>query len=515
MRPASGARLLPSRLGVLGVALLWGVGLWGAGCGEAPTSEAIEYCIPLEPGAGRVPTARVLLDYGRFDSDHRPTRADTVRFLVATESPFTVVDGRVAGVDTGDASVTTETLRLAVTDAVSEPVATRALFWDVSALVQPMDPLGPRGSEEQYAGWIGGDLLRKYAVRLVLQTDPTCRLPWLEQVATWPSLTFRQELPDSAKELSADGYGVLPYDLVGGGTAELGGEGIRFGATRVTVGACVAPEPFDPTAPIRMEDIPLTGVDAWVLVATGTQPLVLSESFYERLAATKSAERGEPWPAGVSAGSLFLPEGETFATQLGLERIALMSSRSDKQSPCMELQQRRRIEWAERCRADPECAATMNDEEQSVGLGKRGAAVLEVDVTRGGGAPLSTFVVSNETLLFSGLRGEMGTSAPAVDLLVGAAFLRYFEVLLDYPGSRLVMRCADYKAPVAARDCDPTAAADHYASCCPGEATLAREGRSCCDTQGGVDGAGRRHARSCHCAGSVCCQYFRYDPDKS
>lgn len=500
--------------GVLYALLLLCLALPAVGCGKEPTSEAIEYCIPLEPGAGRVPTARVLPDYDRYDSENRPTRADTVRFLVATESPFTVVDREVLGVSTGDASVTEQNLRLAVTDAVSDPVATRALFWDVSALVQPLGLLGPRGSAERYDGVIGGDLLRQYAVRIVLETDPTCRLPWLEQVATWPSLSFRQELPDSAKELSADGYGVLPYDLVGGGTAELRDASFSFGATRVTVGACVAPEPFDPTAPIRMADIPLTGVDAWVLVATGTQPLVVSQSFYERLAATKSAERGEPWPTGLAAGSVFLPEGETFATQLGLERLALVSSRSDKQSPCLELQQRRRIEWAERCRADPECAATMNDEEQAVGLGRRGPAVLEVDVTRGGsGAKLATFVVSDETLLFSGLRGELGTSVPAVDLLVGAAFLRYFEVLLDYPSSRLVMRCADYKVPVVARDCDPSASADHYASCCPAEATLAREGRSCCDTSGGVDGAGRRHARSCHCAGSVCCQYFRYDPD--
>jgi len=498
--------------------LLWPLGPLAVGCGEEPTSEAIEYCIPLESGAGSVPTARVLLDYDRFNSDNRPTRADTLRFLVATESPFTMVDSRVWGGVTEDASVTHQTLRLAVTDAVSDPVATRALFWDVSALVQPIGLLGPRGSAETYDGLLGGDLLRQYAVRIVFATDPTCRLPWLEQVVTWPSLTFRREIPDSAGELSADGYGVLSYDLAGGGTAELGDEDFRFGATRVTVGACVAPEPFDPTAVVRMVDIPLSGVDAWVLVATGTQPLVLSQSFYDRLAATKTAAGGEPWPTGLAAGSLFLPEGETFATHFGLERIALVSSRSDQQSPCLELQQRRRIEWAERCRADPECAPTMNDEEQEVGLNRRGAAVLEVDMSRGeagSGAGLPTFVVSDETLLFTGLRGEIGTAAPSVDLLVGAAFLRYFEVLLDYPSGRLVMRCADYKAPVAQRECDPSAESGHYASCCPAEATLAREGRSCCDTQGGTSGAGARRARSCHCAGSVCCKYFRYDPEGS
>ena len=84
-------------------------------------------------------------------------------------------------------------------------------------------PLGPAGSQEQYDGIFGGNLLRKYAVRLFLAEDRAgCKLPWVEQTPTWPSITFSPGYADTIAELSRDGYGVIKYELSGGGSAEAG-----------------------------------------------------------------------------------------------------------------------------------------------------------------------------------------------------------------------------------------------------------------------------------------------------
>ncbi len=495
-----------------------------AACGTKDRSEIVEFCIPLEESPNDLAVARVVLDYDRFSASNRPTSADTARFLVATESPMTVVDLSLLNVATGDASavVTQPEVKLGIADALSDPVAVRAAFWGIRAIGIHMPPLGPAGSEQTFAGLLGGNLLRRYAVRLFLGDDREgCMLPWRDEAPTWASLTFSPEYADTIDELSKDGYGVIKFDLAGGGQAEMEDEQFEFYPTRVAVGACVEPQPFDPTDPAitRIDDIPVTGVDAFLLIATGTQPLVLSETFYQRLVATKQAEPGSTWTANPSATSLYLPEGETYAQRDRLTRMVLIGNRSNRRGPCAELQQRRWIEWAERCRVNPDCNAVFSQEDKSRSLERKGSAVLELDVTRGATttAPeLPAYVVSDNTVLFWGLRAEMGTTTPVVDALVGTAFLRHFEVVLDYPNSRLIMRCASYKEHVAQLECDPSMDENDrrtWKSCCLPVGRLGTA--SCCDTRSLLnDSTGHRVARSCYCAGSPCCQYFRYEPEK-
>ncbi len=462
-------------------------------CGSDTDTRAIEYCIPLESGL-ELPVARVLLEYELFSSENRPTVADTNRFLVASESPITVVHGSEMEIGEVELAQTS----LAVLDADSEEVVGRAIFWDVSALRMVLPPLGPGGESVRYDGILGGDLLRKHSVRLVYHGDTTCSLPWMDVGYAPPSIKFSSALPDSDGELGNDGYAVLDYKLAGGGTAMVDDRELQFGATRVAVGVCVEPDPYwpddDSAMTVDCTDleahlevlVPVTGVDAFGLIATGTQPLVITESFYESL----SGQMGPGWPAsGEIATTIDLPEGTVDAVRVDLSRIALVGDRYNNRGPCAELALRRRIDLALRF-----CPTRVPSD-----VAKRGASVLEVDTQRTTGADqvsLPTYRIADSTMMMSGLQAEVSTQIPGIDLLVGAALLRHFELWIDYPASRVVMRCMNWVDPVSTADATEDALGRPVLPC-----IHATAGETCCAGEAG---------RECRCEGSPCCQYYRW-----
>ncbi len=465
-------------------------------CGSDSNTRAIEYCIPLEQGS-ELPVARVLIGYQGYSSDNRPTVSDTNRFLVASEIPITVMDG--TPVEAGGVELVRTSL--AVLDANSEAVVGRATFWDVAALRMLIPSLGPSGQTARYDGIIGGDLLRKYTVRLVYDEDTTCALPWLDSGFAPPSIKFSNALPDSDKELANDGFAVIDYKLAGGGTAMVDDRELNFGATRVTVGVCVEPDPYWPDAePAMVVDcdnltaevetlVPVSGVDAFGLIATGTQPLVLTESFYENL----SGQMGAGWPAGgETATTIDLPEGTVSAVRADLTRVALVGDRYDSRGPCAELAHRRRVDLALRF-----CPTKTASE-----VGKRGASVLEVDTERGAaqGVSLPAYRIPDSTMLMAGLQAEVSTQIPGIDLLVGAALLRHFELWLDYPDSRVVMRCMNWVDPVSTADATDDTTGRPVLPC-----VHATAGQTCCAGEAG---------RECRCEGSPCCQYYRWSSKK-
>jgi hypothetical protein len=486
---------------VRAIILPWLTGLVALGalgaCGSNDNTRAIEYCIPLEAGS-RLPVARVLLGYERFSSTDRPTVADTSRLLVASEIPITVVDGSVMEAGAVELARTS----LAVLDANSTEVVGRAIFWDVAALRMILPSLGPAGQSERYDGILGGDLLRKYSVRLVYDKDTTCALPWRDSGFAPPSIKFSAALSDSDEELGADGFAVIDYRLAGGGTAMVDDRELQFGATRVAVGVCVEPDPYWPDAePVMTVDctnleaqlealIPVTGVDAFGLIATGTQPLVFTESFYEIL----SGQMGPGWPAGgETATTIDLPEGTVGAAVVQLTRVALVGDRHNNRGPCAELALRRRIDLALR-----HCPTRVRSE-----VAKRGASVLEVDTQRFTGslqASLPAYRIPDSTMMMSGLQAEVSTQIPGIDLLVGAALLRHFEMWIDYPDSRLVMRCMNWVDPLSTADANGDSTGRPVLPC-----VHATAGETCCAGEAG---------RECRCEGSPCCQYYRWSaPD--
>lgn len=459
-----------------------------AACGGGGgTSEIIEFCTPIMTDVSMPPEACTVLMPG----DLPPLASQVSRFLLATEVPITTVDVATFAAATGD-STDNLSLRfasdtvLAVVDAISmaadDPVVGRALFSGFSFLVQPIPALGPGGGTRQYEGLLGGDLLRRYAVRICYEPDPQCVLPWVDPQQRFSTITFIQEVSDSDRELSADGFSVIRFGLAGGGTMVLNDKAVNFGATRVPVGACLGARPFDPlqfypaeldppdatAIPVsNMEQlhelIPESGASLFLLVATGTFPLILGRGAFERL-----LSRSESPPA-TTPSSFFLMEGEVEADRTEIPWLALTGNASSDLSPCGELARRRRIAWIRYWGMDQKDGTWRLDE--------KGASVARIS------SPIATYVIEDTTDLFQGIRFEMTPGSPQIDGMVGHDFLKHYEMVLDYPEGRLIMRCASCFQP------------DLQTEICPPMETLDASSMSCCDTS------------RCICPSSApCCQ---------
>ncbi len=263
-------------------------------------------------------------------------------------------------------------------------------------------------------------------------------------------------------------------------------ESVSFGATRVTVGACVEAEPFsfellDPaTAGIEtLEDlereIPTSGQNALFLVGTGTIPLVLGDVFFAGLRAA-GEETSREYP--TTSTTLNLMDGQVPAESTTLNRVALVGSVSDDMSPCQELALRRRIAWIRYWLPQQQWT------HEALKINKLGAPVAEYDAERdpeSAHEPLSAFIISDTTKLFEGLRFETSQQIPGIDGIIGHNFLKNFELILDYPGERIIFRCKNYKPP--------------NQTDCPNPEAL--ETNTCCESSG-----------RCVCPpAQPCCQY--------
>ncbi|MCD6500078.1 MAG: hypothetical protein J7M25_17435 [Deltaproteobacteria bacterium] len=421
-------------------------------------------------GAKILPQASVVLNPG----DEPPNADHARRFLLATEYPITTVDAtayqEVTGHSVADSS--TAVMSLAVVDALSmakqDPVVGRAEFFDFRGWIAPLPSIGTSDHMAQYSGILAGDLLRAYAIRLAYQDDPECHLPWSdEQFAT---ISFIQEFSDTSKELGRDGFAVLHIHLSGGGHYLVGGDSRNLGATRIGVGICIEPDPFD-LSTIALSDvvdqedlvskIPVSGTDAYLLVATGTLPLVLGHNAFQRLKAA-GADRSPPETYESTPKMLYQQSEAIEAEATTITRIAVVGNSSDGLGPCGELARSRRTQWIHTYRSEADWTSG------AWKLTHGSAAVAEFDGSRdatAGTGRLDVYAVPDESNLLQGIRFEVGADLPQVDGLIGHEFLRRFQMIIDYPGSRLVLRCARYRLP-SGQTCDATAVETNGESCC-------------------------------------------------
>ncbi len=475
----------PSRLLRFVLPALLAVPVFLSSCSDSsPKSDIFEYCTPMSASATRPPEAAVVLD----PADHRPSAGEVSHFLIATEYPLTTLDASAYAQAAGNAppdGLSIHPIDLAVVDASSiaptDPVVGRAEFEGFDLLVAHLPRLGTDRASRSYDGILGGDLLRRYAMRLAYQPDVECRLPWSN--AQFPTVTFFREVTDENDELAADGFAVISFDLSGGGRFLLSGQGHDFGATRIGVGACVEPDPFDPQDipedSVGDQDalaaaIPVTGTDAFLLVATGTVPMVFGESFFSRLTAGQTQDASSQHQ--LRDGSIFEQDGTIRAKVTRLSRVVLVGDTSDGLGPCGELARRRRIAWI-RTHKTPE-----KWDSGPWHVSTAGPAVVEFDGDRSDAtatASLDAYVIPDTSSLFQGIRFELGSDLPQIDGLVGHEFLRHFEVILDYPKQRLILRCSPYQS--------------QQNGACNSETQTA----PCCDEKG-----------RCVCPSTVpCCQY--------
>ena len=468
----------------LALTILFAALIFSACSDDSASSEIFEYCTPMSATATRPPEAAVALD----PATDRPTAEEAFHFLIGTEYPLTTLDASTYAEVSGDsptARMSLHSVDLAVVDASSiaptDQVVGRAEFDGFNLAVTHIAPLGTDLGFKHYDGILGGDLLTRYALRLSYQPDVDCRLPWSD--AIFPTLTFFREFTDENDELAEDGFAVISFDIAGGGKFLLSGDSHDFKATRIGIGACIQPAPFDPAdlAPESVPDrdaldaaIPVTGTDAFLLVATGTVPIVIGEAFFERLKEGTTGDSTTTYP--VRNGTLYQPQGPVAAEVTNIERIALVGDTSDGLAPCGELARRRRIAWILAHKTEKEWASG------TWRISTAGPAVAEFDRDRTDAtatARLDAYVIPDESTLLQGMRFELGNDLPEVDGFVGHEFLRHFEFVLDYPSERLILRCASYRS-----------SGDDQ---CPSDDPHA----PCCDTK-----------RRCTCpANQPCCQY--------
>ena len=464
--------------------ILFAALIFSACSDDSASSEVFEYCTPMSASATRPPEAAVALD----PAEKRPTAEEAFHFLIGTEYPLTTLDASTyteIGGSSPTGSMAIQSVDLAVVDASSiaptDQVVGRAEFDGFDLAVAPIGPLGTDSGAKHYDGILGGDLLTRYALRLSYQPDLDCRLPWSD--ALFPTLTFFREFTDENDELAEDGFAVISFDISGGGKFLLSGDSHDFKATRIGIGACIQPAPFDPAdldpADVPDQDalddaIPVTGTNAFLLVATGTVPVVLGAAFFERLKAAADGDATATY--SVRDGTLYQPQGPVEAKVTNIERIALVGDTSDGLAPCGELARRRRIAWILAHKTEKEWASG------TWHISTAGPAVAEFDGHRTDAtaiASLDAYVIPDESTLLQGVRFELGNDLPEVDGFVGHEFLRHFEFILDYPNERLILRCAAYKSTPDDQ--------------CPSDDSNA----PCCDTK-----------RRCTCpANQPCCQY--------
>jgi hypothetical protein len=335
------------------------------------------------------------------------------RFAAALDSgsPVTVVDPDHAPFQLDKAE-------LSLQDGLSLD-ATRFVFHQVEIYGIPLGRVGLDPGAEVH-GVLGASILRHFSVALHLGSKP--------------ALTLKDQTPDNRQDLAMDcdlapllsGAAAkrctadIPAIVGGGGAIEFGGEKRTLEPTRLVVPMCLQPAAFDPAVTQVADLNQASGVPATALVATGLGQSLIARSAYDRLRAQDNtiAESG--------TATLRLPFGDEQVGLTTIPRIALVSNEDADLGPCEELARRRR--WLVSLGRTPPTADIERDS----------AAVASLQTP----AETSFAIVADESPLFQALRQELRPLVPDVDVIVSGSILRYFELDLDYPHSRVLLRCA-------------------------------------------------------------------------
>ncbi|MBU1069225.1 hypothetical protein KJ975_06605 [Myxococcota bacterium] len=430
-------------------------------CDPSPGPLFLEYCIPitvqenLNPAGPIPPTVGVVLDYEAHPSAPVAGSDSVKSFLIATEVPVSIIENDT--VPTG--KMVLQETSLAIVDSLSvdptEPVAARVAFANLPVWAVPDATKLVPGLPLQ--GILGGDILRKFAARFYYRPDRQCSYFWDDTSTRWPNILLLKEQPATGNDLAEDGHAVIAYQLSGGGEFIVDNKVYDLPATRVTVQVCMNPDPFplrpdDPTmAPAAVNGrYPVTGIDMFALVATGSPQMLTTESAFERI--TYQMETNGLTPA-VEDVSVPLPEGVQQTQRIvNLPRMAILGGVSSSIGACAELARRRGQEYARR---NPTLTNPFfRDTELS------GAAVAEVDLQKEGGPNyFSVAAIRSTTSYWQGLWAETLPDVPQIDLILGHSFLSFFEFTIDYPQSRMIFRCLSYDCANAARPCCRTGGA--------------------------------------------------------
>jgi hypothetical protein len=402
-----------------------------AGCGGDCCTVDQEPIKLMRAPLGGAPGEGALLALARLEGG-----TATFSMVVDTASPVTVLT---------DAAMKTSTTPgrrgFDLLDA-EFPDAQRATFRNVGVFALPLGPAGDAATMPQ--GALGGDFLRAFSVELHFTSSKITF--WRHQGTTSAFLGAAT----SGLRGGQSGYAPLRFTLFGGGETTALAPPDTFGlrgpvtlaATRIVLRTCAVPDAFTVEGPLpqtcckrgdEVKDVNVSGVELALVLATGTGPIVLSESAWARVVARLGAD------SATARGPLLIPAWpRTIDARWGsLPRFALVdleAAPTADPGPCVELARARRIQWVANQQAEAEamtlttaaCVQGCDTDPNEPALAQNSAAYVEL----GGTIPVA--VIKDDEDLLQSLRFDVRPEGPDVDGLLGAGALGPTRVELDY-----------------------------------------------------------------------------------
>ena len=276
-------------------------------------------------------------------------------------------------------------------------------------------PAAPRG----FDAILGMNALAGDALRLHLATDPTTTADLIYML---PSIAGSEP----SRTYACDGVFPAPYR--GGGQAIIGGTEVPFVPSRVTLDICLAPDP-DPAIAQSAR-----GVDALFVASTAIGISLLDRSAYARYRqlVTTAAD-----PETLPDESVLLPSGPIVGKRTNIATLDIAGkSTSNPRSPCRQAYASR-LMIGRNCAPGDDCPCITTDHDNGTYCGV--PAVVELAPPAG----FDVLIVDDNDPTLQALRTELRPDQPEVDGILGTSALRYIELDLDQPNSRIVMRCQD------------------------------------------------------------------------
>ena len=278
--------------------------------------------------------------------------------------------------------------------------------------------IGAPGAAVPFTSVLGANSLAGDAIRLRLSAD---------QIFVLPDIGGS----DRGRTLSCDAVFGSPYR--GGGTLVIDGTELPFNNLRITLQACLGPDP-DPAKPQS-----LRGSDALLLVSTSIGISILGEAAYQRYV---TAHPGAAELAALPAGSVYLPSGLVSGRLAHLSALSLVAaSSSNSLAPCRQVYAHHLLSVSE---VREEGCRSIDNRPPAVDCPcDDGAAFCNVpailELMPAGG--VDVLVVSDDDPTMQALRTELRPDQQEVDGLLGTEALRAAEIDVDYPHDRLLARC--------------------------------------------------------------------------
>lgn len=332
--------------------------------------------------------------------------------VVDVLSPLTLIDpgvGVEATIDTEDLTLLGDRAPDAGTPEIPRAAfsAQQVLRLHPCARTQPVCSLGSQAAPVDYSAIVGADALAGDALRIRIGDS---RLYVLADVGG----------RDADRTYACDA--VFPSPYRGGGTLIVAGTEVPFAGRRVTLQACLEPDPAGISQAAR-------GTDALFVLTTSIGPSLLSESAYERY------RQNHPTALPLSMlpeSQVFLPSGPVTGRAAMIANLALVARASSQPlAPCRQVYAHHLLVQRD-CRPGEDCPC----EDDPAFCPVPASVALEPPA----GIPL--LVVPDDDPTLQALRTEFRPTLQEIDGLLGTGAIGGVELDIDYPHNRVLARCA-------------------------------------------------------------------------